>query len=657
MREPLTVSAEQCRDWPQSSELEWLETNGAGGFAMGTVSGANTRRYHGLLVASLRAPVERHVLLARVEEELLFNAEPVNLGAAQYPGVIAPAGFRMLEEFRLDPFPTWSYRSGSAQVEKRMFLVQGQQTAVIQYRVSSPCRFRVRPFLAFRDHHSLQHARDDFRRDGEHTGQTLRLRPFELLPGLCIHHNAAFFVPAGHWYYRNEYRKEMERGLDFTEDLFSPGWLEFELDEGGTAFLVATIEDAGGVDLSMVREWEAAERRRRAAITRQAPGLCPPDEFRARLEAAAEQFLVRRADGSPTIIAGYPWFSDWGRDTMISLRGLLIARGRLEESRQILEGFLKRLDRGLIPNRFPDTAGNPEYNTADATLWMFPAAWALMEAGYPEHFFRETFYPAAKEILGWHRRGTHFGIRVDASDGLLIAGDPGTQLTWMDAKAGDWVVTPRHGKPVEINALWYNALRMTAWWARRFGEEREAEELSAEAARVLESFEQKFWNPARGCLYDRLVPEGPDDRLRPNQLFALCLPFPLIEETRQRSIVDVVTGKLLTPFGLRTLDPEHPEYRPRYEGGPRERDGAYHQGSVWPWLMGPYISARLQAYGPAGENLQRCRELMDAFAGELRRGCLGTLCEIYDAEPPHRPVGAAAQAWSVAELLRVMAVM
>jgi predicted glycogen debranching enzyme len=272
-------------------------------------------------------------------------------------------------------------------------------------------------------------------------------------------------------------------------------------------------------------------------------------------------------------------------------------------------------------------------------------------------FLKEQFYPKAKEIVEWHRVGTHFGIHVDPADGLLSAGTKGTQLTWMDAKVGDWVVTPRHGKAVEINALWYNALRMLAWWAERYEDNAYALQLNANADRVKNSFEAAFWNPGRECLYDRIGPEGPDDRLRPNQIFAVSLPFPLMDEDRQRSIVSVVKERLLTPYGLRTLEPGHPEYRARYEGTPLERDGAYHQGTVWPWLIGPYISARLHAFGHTPDNLDHCHNLIAGFAHEMERGCLGNLAEIYDAEPPHRPVGAPAQAWSVAELLRVMSVL
>ncbi|MCZ2149410.1 MAG: amylo-alpha-1,6-glucosidase [Bryobacterales bacterium] len=647
--EPIVIDGERCRDWTRSSELEWLETNAAGGFAMGTVAGANTRRYHGLLAASLRPPVERYMLLSRLEEKILCDGERHNLGAAQFPGVIAPSGFRLLEEFRLDPFPVWSYRAGCACVEKRLFLVQGEQTAVVQYHVSNKAGLSVRPFLAYRDYHSLQHAGEGFHRQVEDRGSMLLAQPYEGLPALRLFHNGAGFISEGNWYYRNEYRKEMERGLDFQEDTYSPGWIHFDLLPGEMAYLVATIENHSSIDCRKVRRWEASEQERRTAIAAKAR-----TEFEARLNLAADQFLVHRANGSPTVIAGYPWFTDWGRDTMISLPGLLITRGRPGEAEDIIKGFLQAMDQGVIPNRFPDAGEKPEYNTADATLWMFPAVWALQQAGFSGKFLRETFYPAAKEILQWHTRGTHYGIGVDAGDGLLRAGAEGTQLTWMDAKTGNWVVTPRHGKPVEINALWYNALRMMARWASEFGELRYAAELKMEAARVQSSFEAKFWNPKRRCLYDRLAPQGPDERLRPNQIFAISLPFPLMSEDQRQSILERVEETLLTPAGLRTLAPGEPDYRGRYEGGPRERDGAYHQGTVWPWLLGPFLEARLRVFGSTADNLSFCRRLLQGMEVELQRCCLGSLPEIYDGDAPHRPKGAVAQAWSVAELLRMI---
>lgn len=649
---PIIIREEDCRDWRRSSALEWLETTGTGGFAMGTVSAANTRRYHGLLTASLHPPVDRYVLLSRLEEEVVCEGESANLGACQYPGVITPDGFRMLREFRQDPFPAWTYDTGSTTVVKQLFLVQGEQTVVVQYRSSRDCRLRIRPFLAFRDYHSTQHVNDAWDRTVTASPGRISVRPYAALPALRIHHNAEAFHEVSHWYRDNEYRVEMERGLDFREDLYSPGWFDFALKAGELAFVVATVEDKAEVGPQDVAAWESAER-----LRRRLPAAGHGSTLRHRLELAADQFLVRRSDTSPTIIAGYPWFTDWGRDTMISLPGLLITRGRLVEAQDILDGFLRHLDQGLIPNRFADAGAKPEYNTADATLWLFQSAWAYQHGGGDEAFLRDRVYPRAKEILQWHRNGTHYSIRVDPRDLLLSAGSAGTQLTWMDAKVGDWVVTPRDGKPVEINALWYNALRITAAWADRFGDREYGAELEAEADRTAASFERQFWNATAGCLYDGLRPAGPDDRIRPNQLFAVSLPFPLMSVAQQQSILRVVEQRLLTPVGLRTLDPAHPEYRGKYLGGPLERDGAYHQGTVWPWLLGPYLSAKLRAFGQSAAQVEECRSILEALEPELYAGCLGSLGEIYDGDAPHRAVGAPAQAWSVAEILRVLSLL
>jgi predicted glycogen debranching enzyme len=375
----------------------------------------------------------------------------------------------------------------------------------------------------------------------------------------------------------------------------------------------------------------------------------------ARFAAAADQFVVRRADGSPTIIAGYPWFADWGRDTMIALPGLLLARGLLDEARDVLAGFLAHLDRGIIPNRFSDGGEPPEYNTADATLWLFRAVDAYARAGGDPAFVRDVFYPRAKDILAWHERGTHHGIRVDPADGLLVAGGPGTQLTWMDARVDGRVVTPRHGKPVEINALYYDALRFVESLASEVGDESEARACGLAAGRLRDSFLRLFWDGARECLFDVVRDEGPDRRLRPNQIFAVSLPRTMLSPAQMKQVVRAVEGALLTPYGLRTLAPAEAEYHPRYRGSPGERDGAYHQGTAWPWLLGPFVTAYLRAFGRTEENFQRCRALLTGLERHLGEACLGTVSEVFDGDPPHTPGGASAQAWSVGELYRVLA--
>jgi predicted glycogen debranching enzyme len=623
----IDLAREICRDFSRSSRLEWLETNGAGGYAMGTAAGVNTRRYHGLLIASLHPPVERVVMLARVEEELTINERSYSLGVCQYPGIVTPSGYRYLERFRLDPFPTWDYLLDDVHVEKKLFLVQGRQAVVLAYTSNTPHRMRLRPFVALRDYHSLN-ATD-----------------LERLAMLRFHpSNCAALEPDAHWYRNVEYLRELDRGFDFREDLYSPGYFTLDLQPGRAAWLVACIEGDLRPDDEWVARAESLERERRP---------------RNLLERAADQFIVHRGDGSPTIIAGYPWFTDWGRDTMISLPGLLIGRGRLDEARDIVQGFLKFLHQGLIPNRFPDYGERPEYNSADSTLWIFPAMHAWLEAGGDFSFVRDIVYPAACEIIAWQRGGTLNDIGVDPVDSLLSAGAPGMQLTWMDAKTGDWVVTPRHGKPVEINALWYNALRITASWASQIGDQSSASRFEEESEVVRDSFNRLFWNPDRECLYDCIAPGGdPVVKVRPNQIFAVSLPFPVIDGSRARSVVEIAARELLTPVGLRTLERGDPDYHPAYCGSALERDGAYHQGTVWPWLVGPFITASLRVYGRTPEMIACCRAILESVIAEMADpsgdAALGTLGEIYSAEPPHLACGAVAQAWSVAELLRAL---
>lgn len=573
---------------------------------MGTVAGVNTRRYHALLVASLEPAAPRRVLLARVEEEALLEGAWFALGTCQYPWTVAPRGFEFLQEFRPEPCATWIYAIGGARIEKQVYLVEGRQAVMVRYRADRALTLRVRPFLANRDYHSLQHVWD---------------RPFETPLRLQAKAKSgpAKFIDDAHWYYNIEYLEELDRGFDFREDLYTPGVFVFDLKPGEWATFCASTDDAEGGE----------------------PPARKPDPF-----------LVRRGDGTPAIVAGYPWFTDWGRDTMISLPGLLIAQGRLEEARQIMEAWLKRRKQGLIPNRLPEMGQEPEYNTADATLWMFQAMRAWLEAGGDRAFLREIFYPAAREIIDWHLRGTLHGIGVDPRDRLLRAGDPGTQLTWMDAKVGDWVVTPRHGKPVEINALWHGALCLMAEWGD--------DDCWVESFRVRQSFREFFWNDERECLYDVLTEYGPVGKLRPNQIFAVSLGNDLLGRLQQQSVVRIVERELLTPVGLRTLERSDPEYKGRYSGGPVERDGAYHQGTVWPWLLGPFADAYLSAFGRTAKTLDYCRGLVSRLEEEAALGpCLGSIAEIYDGDAdenaPRLARGCPAQAWSVAEVARLKA--
>jgi predicted glycogen debranching enzyme len=646
--EPIVVDRHVCHDYSRSSKLEWLETNGTGGFAMGTVAGANTRRYHGLLVASLHPPIDRHVVLAKLEEAVDFDGMRVSLSVNQYPGAVHPDGHTRIVSFRLDPYPTWLFEVAPGfTIEKRLFLVRGEQTVVIRYRASRACHLHVSPMLACRDYHGIARARpiaaSPFRRESG----ALHAQPFADFPAVTFTHGAGRFHEDGCWHFAVEYLEELERGLDFREDLYKLGTIELDVPAGGTSFVAATIGGRAPRDEADASAAEARERAMRASRFQ--------DPFVARLDAAADQFLVHRHDGSLSAIAGYPWFTDWGRDTMIALPGLLVSRGRLGDAADVMRGLLRHLDRGILPNRFADARGTePEYNTVDASLWLFQAAHRYLAAGGDRAFLRDDFWPAGQAILTAYRAGTHHGIHVDPEDELVVAGGEGTQLTWMDARVDGKVVTPRHGKPVEINALYYDALKLMESWGRLLGETRASREYGALAARVSASFERVFWNAARGCLFDVVRPERADGSLRPNQLFAMAIQHPLLSHAQQRSVLRVVEEELVTHVGLRTLGRNEPGYRPRYHGGPAERDAAYHQGVVWPWLMGPFIRAYLRVYGRSPHHRAYCQSLLRGLELHLGEGCLGTVGEIFEAEAPYRAVGAPAQAWSVAELLDVL---
>jgi predicted glycogen debranching enzyme len=629
-----------CRDLKCSSHLEWLETNHTGAFAMGTVSGINTRRYHGLLVAALDPPVGRYSVLSRVEETVETGGVSYALGAAQYPGAVHPSGFELLESFQLDPFPTWTFQIDSAQIRKTVCLLEGQSTVLIRYQTTKPCRLNIRPLLSFRDYHSVAHQNTATSATAESVGGRVFYAPYPGAPALRLLHNGTTYKPGFAWFLNNEYLRELERGLDFREDLFSPGSLDFELLPERPSWLLASVDSGLAeetFDDARIDAILAAESKRRA--------------FPTTLHRALDQFRFTRFDGRPSLLAGYPWFTDWSRDTLISLPALAVAGFPMERGKAILSMLLDQRSQGLLPNRFIDNQATPEYNTVDATLWFFIAANEVVEQSGDVTFLRDVLYPAALDILDWHRRGTYYNIKVDPEDSLLSAGAPGAQLTWMDAKIGDHVVTPRHGKPVEIVALWYNALRITGQWAETLGRPTEAAQFSKEAASVRKAFEEKFWNAELGCLYDVVMPTAKDPSIRPNQLFAVSLPWPLLDSERARAMVEVVQKNLLTRVGLRTLAPSDPAYRPRFEGDMRNRDSAYHQGTVWPWLMGPFISAYLNAFGETAASIDVCEKLLEGMEQELTACCLGSLSEVYDADEPQRPGGCPAQLWSVAQLM------
>ena len=637
-----------------ATSREWLETNGLGGFSSSTIIGLNTRRYHGLLTAATKPPVGRIVMLSKLEETLVIDGRRFELSTNQYPDTIHPQGFQRQTGFRLDPFPVFTYEVDGLRLEKSVFMVQGQNTVVIRYelhsealadgRATASIKLEIRPLIAFRDYHSTTHENGALNPHVNKEDGLTTVAPYADLPPLHFAHDNCEIDTNGFWYRNFEYAVERERGLDFAEDLFSPFSATFDLSAQATAQIIASTERH---DVRSSHSFRHAETSRREEIQGSSPN---PDELVRSLLSAADQFIVARV-AQKTVIAGYPWFSDWGRDTMIALPGLSLATGRPEIARSVLLAFSQNVDQGMLPNRFPDAGETPEYNTVDATLWFFEAVRALLQYTNDYEFVRNNLYGVLVDIIWWHVRGTRYNIRVDA-DGLLTSGEPGVQLTWMDAKVGDWVVTPRHGKPVEIEALWYNALRVMQNLAQKFGDHEVGKQYGEMADRALKSFNEQFWNKAEGCLYDFVDGDNRDGSVRPNQIIAVSLANSMIAKPKARSIIHVVERELLTPRGLRTLSPEHPQYRGRYEGNPLSRDGAYHQGTVWPWLMGPYITAYMKTFG-ASAGRRFAVEWLKNFQAHLNEACAGQVSEIFDGDAPHAARGCVAQAWSVAELLRV----
>ncbi len=630
-----------------NGSLEWLETNGIGGFASGTVSGALSRRYHGLLTAATRPPLGRITLLSKFDETLVVGGKQFDLSSNKFPGVVEPTGFEYLKDFRLDPFPVWVYEAGGVRLERVVFMPHGENAVVCRWTLlkdSSPSNsatLLLRPLLSFTDYHQLQH--EDLRFNGSLNVEegSILIRPYDTLPALHFSHNAIALDETGYWYRNFDLGIEAERGFDHYEDLFQPFVFTFDLSE--TANVIATTD---GPIKKRADQLERSEIKRRNSLVKRADAK---SHFHKRLVLAADQFVVARGEGY-SIIAGYPWFSDWGRDTMIALPGLTLATGRPEIAKNIILEFTKHISQGMIPNRFPDASETPDYNTVDATLWYFEAIRAYAASTGDLEFVAEELYEKLADIIAWHLRGTRYNIHVD-TDGLLYAGSADVQLTWMDAKIGDLVITPRTGKPVEIQALWYNSLRIMAEFADRFGHNEDRQRFDAMADLAKHSFNGLFWNEADQCLFDVVENGHRDGSVRPNQIFSISLAHPVLNKVRWGAVVEKVQKELLTPVGLRSLSPKDPAYVPVYTGSPFDRDSAYHQGTVWAWLIGPFIRAFQRVY-PDDKNA--ISGMITGYERHLAQVGIGQISEIFDGDPPHTPRGCPAQAWSVAELLRIL---
>ena len=629
----------------RSSKLEWLETNGLGGYAMGTVSGAHTRRYHGILVAAMHPPVERMVVVSKWEESIIVQNQQFDLSSNQYPGAIFPQGFQHLTKFHRDLFPELYYEAGGVLLKKTIAMIHGEDTTVINYEViKAPQAFEMEflPLYACKDFHAEAHANPYIDPHYLFVDDVFRTFNYQGCPEFFIQVPGSTFLESRNWYYHFEHAIEQERGLDFQEDLFTHGKFIVKLKQGDTLGVVISLDDPAGKKASILLEKEIKRREK----------LVPKGKVDERLKVlrlAADQFIVKRGHHQ-TIIAGYPWFSDWGRDTMIALRGLCLSTGRWREAKSILKEFSLHFKDGMLPNRFPDHGETPEYNTMDATLWFFVAVYDYYQKSADDEFV-QSLLPLLEDSIRWHYKGTHYQIKVDKKDELLSGGEPGVQLTWMDAKVGDWVVTPRIGKPVEINSLWYNALMIVSELYKST-DSKKSQTYLAKAQKVHKNFQVKFWNVDQQCLYDNIEQGKPIADIRPNQVFALSLPFPLIDQKRAKQIVNVIQKQLLTPRGLRSLSPEHQEYQPVYEGSILQRDGSYHQGTVWSFLLGPYIDALFYAHGEAAK--VEANKVVSDFLSHLEEACVGSVSEIFDANYPHHSRGCAAQAWGVAEVLRVV---
>ena len=629
---------------------EWLEADGLGGFASGTATGVRTRRYHALLLPATTPPTGRMVLVNGFDAWVETAGGTFYLSSQCYaPGVIGGAGTQPIESFTWEPWPTWVFRfADGTRVRQEIFVARGDDSVTcVAWNLLEPRKgatLFVRPFLSGRDYHALHKSNPAFRFDANIAPGRVAWKPYPDVPGVVALCNGRYrHEPL--WYYNFLYEAERARGLDCEEDLAAPGVLNWDLAAGEATLILATEAQAahlpsGTESATLLGRLRAGEQARRG-------------QFPSRLHCAASAYVVRResstAAAGKTIIAGYPWFADWGRDTFISLRGLCLATGRLEVARDILLAWAGAVSEGMLPNRFPDRGDQPEYNSVDASLWFIVACAEFLDTGAASDAESRVLRDAVEAILSGYAAGTRYGIRADA-DGLLACGEAGVQLTWMDAKVGNWVVTPRIGKPVEVQALWLNALAFAGKSEVRW---------QALFERGLAAFREKFWNTQRGCLFDVVDANHQagtnDPALRPNQIFAVGgLPLQLLDQERARAVVTAVQQHLWTPAGLRSLAPGEPGYAARYQGGVRERDGSYHQGTVWPWLMGAFIEAWVRVHDANAAARQAARgQFLQPLLERIQISGLGHLSEIADGDAPYTARGCPFQAWSMGELLRL----
>jgi len=643
------LGADFLSTYEEGIKREWVIGNGLGGYASSTVIGAGTRTYHGLLVAAPENSPGRLLVLSSLDEEISINEEIYKLAVHKYPEIISPTGFNYLSEFIRNPFPLWVYQPGDFILKKKVFMAHNSNTTFVLYEITSRkegALLRIFPLVSSRDFNlTARSAYISFFQKAGPAGVELASSngfTFSLSSNLQYH-------PEPVWHYNLEYDAEKQRGLNFQEDNLNPGYFESKLKLGTSRFFIAaSTGDVSSLTLEQVDKLYIREANRQNLLALDSKLIEP---FALKLLKATDAFVVKnRSTGENTVIAGYHWYSDWGRDAMISLPGLLLIPYRFEEARSTLNNFARYCRRGLIPNTFPAFGGDPVYNTVDAPLWFIHALDRYF--AYTQDFlFLSDIWDTVEDIIGNYCQGTDFGIGMDPD--YLIRQGP--QLTWMDAKIGEWAVTPRAGKACEVNALWYNALKTASYLGTLLGEDISSYETLA--AGVASNFENAFWNPETDCLFDLIFQDEAgnhvkDPAIRPNQIFAVSLPYTMLSPEKEKAIVDRVEKDLLTPFGLKSLSSDHPLYKGQYLGDALTRDTAYHNGTVWPWLLGAYVKAYLKVHSYSNSNLEYMRALLEGFDEHLDTAGIGTISEVFDGDYPHSPGGTIAQAWSVAEILR-----
>ncbi len=645
----LSFGREACQDLEWALKREWLETNGLGGYCSSTIVGTNTRRYHGLLVAATQPPKARYVLLSGFEESLYVDNQKFELSSNIYPDIVHPKGYVFLERFLQSPFPTFIYQIDEVTVEKSVIMIYGENTVAVSYRLltgeANRIRLELRPKIAYRDFHSLGYENNEINKTLSVQKGVASLAPYPGLPPVYFYHNAAITDKSSYWYKQVEYPEEKERGFDSQEDLFSPCSFIFSFAGGEEAYCVVSTQRKEKADIAELR---FSEEKRRSSL--EAPLEIQKEEIQT-LWRSSSNFIVRAKDGLRRVIAGYHWFEDWGRDTFVSLPGLSLITQRYDVAKDLLLAYARYESQGMIPNRFPDLEIEPDYHSVDASLWYVNAVYEYFLETEDNETVMNELYPVLKKIMMRYKNGTRFDIRMD-SDGLLLAGNPHTHLTWMDACIGDVPVTSRHGKPVEVNALWYNALKIMETFGSLFKDEKEGGVFRDLAFQTKESFNEAFWDKRTENLYDVVRPDFKDESVRPNQIFSISLPFPVLNPVYWKSVIKKIDDELLTPAGLRSLSPKSPDYCGVYSGGPMERDRIYHQGCVWPWLIGPYVLASLKHYGRTKTVKMRLMKILDSMLTHLQDAGIGYVSEMFDGDAPHLSRGAIAQAWSVAEILR-----